>query len=432
MPEYFIKRGDTVSGPFSPVDLQHGVANGGISAGDLVGKSENGPWHEAKSVPGLVFPDSHPTQGLSDDQVMQVLGDYEYVPEESPQPDAVKQIEESPASPETLPEDVTCEGQDDKSGTIELTGGTGTATITSKMRKTLIDYFLVALCQMLIGLLVGSLGFLLIEITYQGPYDHRLGFIMGMFVMGTVVIARISLEEITEHGMLYSVLLGVVAFLAIMLTVEFRGRWEALTLFIDVGILVLIWWASHLLTRDCWFKEMGADPGGTGLMESLGLDDQETSKKVVGATDDSDHLLEDKSPGWWQRWLKRRHHSPGLWSVDFSVAALPLFGLWLELMPGGGGYLPRYAFNLLLLYVASGLGLLLLTSFLGLRRYQRNPDMPSDMSIWRIWCRVHHRRIAKGIAIVSIIGLIIFALIVIGGVILLFYVVGLSVQQMLE
>jgi hypothetical protein len=303
-----------------------------------------------------------------------------------------------------------------------------------KMRKTPIDYFLVALCQVLIGLLVGSLGFFLIEITYQGPYDHRLGFIMAMFVMGTVGIARISLEEGAEHAILYSVVLGVVAFLAIMRFVEFGGRWESLTLFINVGILVLIWWSSHQLTRDCSFIERAADPGGTGLMESLGLDDQESSTKVTGTTDDGDHLLQDESPGWWQRWLKRRRrpHAPGLWIVYFSVAALPLFGLWLELMPGGGGYLPRYAFNLLLLYVASGLGLLLLTSFLGLRRYQRNPDMPSDMSIWRIWCRVHHRRIAKGIAIVSIIGLIIFALIVIGGVILLFFVVGLSVQQMLE
>ena len=61
--------------------------------------------------------------------------------------------------------------------------------------------------------------------------------------------------------------------------VEFRGRWESLTLLINVGILVLIWWSSYRLTRDCSFIERAADPGGTGLMESLGMDNQESSKK---------------------------------------------------------------------------------------------------------------------------------------------------------
>ncbi|MFP6648700.1 MAG: hypothetical protein VB817_04525, partial [Pirellulaceae bacterium] len=173
------------------------------------------------------------------------------------------------------------------------------------MRKTPIDYFLVGLCQVLIGLLVGSLCFFLIEITYQGPYDHRLAFIMAMFVMGTVGIARISLEEGTEHAVLYSVLLGVVAFFAIMRFVEFRGRWESLTLFINVGILILIWWSSHQLTRDCSFIEKAADPGGKGLMDSFGLDAKDGGEEVVTAAADNDLLLEDESPGWWRRWLKR-------------------------------------------------------------------------------------------------------------------------------
>lgn len=273
----------------------------------------------------------------------------------------------------------------------------------AKMRKTPIDYFLVALCQVLIGLLVGSLGFFLIEITYQGPYDHRLGFIMAMFVMGTVGIARISLEEGAEHAILYSVLLGVVSFLAIMRFVEFRGRWESLTLLINVGILVLIWWSSYRLTRDCSFIERAADPGGTGLMQSLGMDNQESSKKVAGATDDSDRLLEDESPGWWQRWLKRRRrpHAPGLWIVYFSVAALPLFGLGQTLIPESAEESRRYAFSLLFLYVASGLGLLLFTSFLGLRRYLRNRSIAMPLGMSGIW---------MGIGLLIIGGLMTFSL----------------------
>ena len=68
------------------------MVNGGISAGDLVGKSENGPWHEAKSVPGLVFPDSEKSAELSDDQILDLLGEYDYEPETSPQADEEKEV----------------------------------------------------------------------------------------------------------------------------------------------------------------------------------------------------------------------------------------------------------------------------------------------------------------------------------------------------
>jgi hypothetical protein len=87
------------------LEVKNGVASGKILAGDGIAQSENGPWHEAKSVGGLEFKDAQKMEGLSEDQVMQLLGEYEYVPEEFPQADEVKQIEESPAPPETPPED---------------------------------------------------------------------------------------------------------------------------------------------------------------------------------------------------------------------------------------------------------------------------------------------------------------------------------------
>ena len=278
----------------------------------------------------------------------------------------------------------------------------------NKMRKTTIDYFLVGLCQVLIGLLVGSLGFFLIEITYQGPYDLRLSFIMAMFVMGIVGIACISLEEGSEHAILYSVLLGVVAFLAIMRFVEFRGRWESWTPLINVGTLVIIWWSSHQLTRDCSFIEKAADPGGKGLMESLGLDSQATAAEAGTTSEDApavdnDPPLDDESPGWWRRWLERRRrpHAPGIWIVYFSLAALPLFGLGQTLIPDSDEESRQYAFKLLFVYVASGLSLLLLTSFLGLRRYLRNRLIAMPLGMSGIW---------MGIGLFIIGGLLVFSI----------------------
>jgi hypothetical protein len=71
-----------------------------------------------------------------------------------------------------------------------------------------------------------------------------------------------------------------------------------------------------------------------------------------------------------------------VWVVYFSLAALPMYGLGQSLIPAGELGRRRYTFWLLTVYVASGLGLLLTTCFLGLRRYlrQRRVHMPAAMT----------------------------------------------------
>ena len=68
-----------------------------------------------------------------------------------------------------------------------------------------------------------------------------------------------------------------------------------------------------------------------------------------------------------------------MWVVYFSLAALPLFGIGQWFIPESDVAGRRHAFWLLFVYVASGMGLLLTTSFLGLRRYlrQRRIEMPT-------------------------------------------------------
>ena len=71
--------------------------------------------------------------------------------------------------------------------------------------------------------------------------------------------------------------------------------------------------------------------------------------------------------------------------VYFSLAALPLFGIGQLFIPKDDLAARQYAFRLLFIYTASGLGLLLSTSFLGLRRYlrQRRQEMPLAMvNLW--------------------------------------------------
>ena len=76
---------------------------------------------------------------------------------------------------------------------------------------------------------------------------------------------------------------------------------------------------------------------------------------------------------------------PGVWVVYFSLAALPLFGLGQLFIPNNDVNARQYVFKLLFVYTASGLGLLLSTSFLGMRRYlrQRRQEMPLRMvNLW--------------------------------------------------
>src|SRR5262249_48201174 len=61
----------------------------------------------------------------------------------------------------------------------------------------------------------------------------------------------------------------------------------------------------------------------------------------------------------------------------------PLFGLGQALIPAADEARRRYTFWLLVVYVGSGLGLLLTTCFLGLRQYlrQRKLQMPGRMAV---------------------------------------------------
>jgi hypothetical protein len=245
-------------------------------------------------------------------------------------------------------------------------------------QKTSVDYVVIALSPLLIMVLVGSLCFFLLEVFYRGELAARLQWIMFWFVVATVGIARISMEEGTERASVYS--LGLVAAVAVAVMQFIDSPWVAWAL------MALVWWCAHKLTWDCTLIDDEQDASGEGLLQVAGLEEG------IGAdgAQPSDRGDDDKPrrPSWWQRVFespeerRRRPHAPGVWVVYFSLAALPLFGLGQALIPAGDADRRRQAFWLLVWYVASGMGLLLTTSFLGLRRYlrQRKLEMPTTMT----------------------------------------------------
>ncbi|NOZ40919.1 MAG: hypothetical protein GXP24_11940, partial [Planctomycetes bacterium] len=121
-------------------------------------------------------------------------------------------------------------------------------------------------------------------------------------------------------------------------------------------MLALVWWSAHKLTWDCTLIDDNEDASGEGLMQRIGVDELITENELLP----SDNAKHGKTP-----------HTPGLWVLYFSLAALPLFGIGQKWIPAGDVGRRQYAFGLLAVYVAAGLTLLVTTSFLGLRRYLR-------------------------------------------------------------
>lgn len=253
--------------------------------------------------------------------------------------------------------------------------------------KTLMDYLVITITPALIMTLIGSLTFFLITVFYEGAFEMRLHFICAMYVMATVLIGRISMEEGTEPAVMYSIPLGLVAILAVTNLVEIQSEsLREISGIINVGLLAIIWWSAHKLTWDCTWINEDENAGGEGLLGNLGLDDPRYVGAPAGNVDHPVHQQAATEPSlsWWQRFTQRRRrpHAPGLWVIYFSLAALPLFGFGQWFLRDQDPAVQQYAFLLLCVYVVSGLCLLLTTSFLGLRRYlrQRKVEMPIEMA----------------------------------------------------
>ncbi len=267
--------------------------------------------------------------------------------------------------------------------------------------KTLGDYVTIAFSPLLIMALVGSLVFFLLEVLYAGQYSERLQWTLFWFVFAMVLIARIAIEQADGRAGMYGLGLGAAVFVSLQAFIEYPPgaplasfRWA-----INLGLMALVWWCAHRLVWDCTYIDDKVDDTGAGLLDASGLqaevDDQddpedEEAEDKAGARKKAKKLPKGFS-GWLDRYRLYRErrdkkpHTAGVWVVYFSLAALPLFGLGQALIPAAAGDRRRYVFWLMVIYVGSGLGLLLTTSYLGLRRYLRQRKLTVPVSLTAAW-----------------------------------------------
>jgi hypothetical protein len=256
----------------------------------------------------------------------------------------------------------------------------------ARLRMTNADYVAIAVSPALIMALVGSLVFFLIEVLYVGSYTARLNYVFALFVFATVLIARIAIEFGSERAAMFSLPLGILVYLALMRFVQHPGP---LSWLINLVLLAVVWWCAHKLTWDCTLIDDNDDASGEGLLGHVGLDETDEVPAPGGAQADNELIAAgadepSRRPSLWRRLFLEKDgpHTPGLWVLYFSLAALPLFGIGQRWIPPSDVGRRQYAFGLLAVYVAAALSLLVTTSFLGLRRYlrQRRVEMPAPMA----------------------------------------------------
>ena len=256
-----------------------------------------------------------------------------------------------------------------------------------KLNKTLADYMAIAITPALIMLLTGSLVWFLAELGYEGGRPSRIRWILFWFVIGAVLVARIAIENGRAHAAMY--LAGLAG--ATALTIFKFAPESPVVPIICLGIVA---WCADKLTWDCTLIDESEDASGEGLLQVAGvadeaeLKDDDTVAPTTDSAGESAGKTDQKKVPFWKRFFVNesersgKPHAPGLWVVYFSLAALPLYGFGQVWIPATDVASRHFAFRCLLAYVGAALGLLLMTSFLGLRRYlrQRNLEMPTAMA----------------------------------------------------
>jgi hypothetical protein len=238
--------------------------------------------------------------------------------------------------------------------------------IPNKPHKTAADLMIIALSPALIMALVGSLCFFLIEVFYRGKMVASVRWVMFWFVVAIVLVSRIAIEKSSEYAAMYG--------LALAATIWFYLVRTQPSYLLGIVLLAVVWFCAYKLVWDCTLIDEDEDSSGSGLLQSR-----------PSATTKPESKPEPNSKAKPKRVVSS---SPGLWVVYFSLDALPLFGIGQALLPAGAAESRRMGLIFVVVYMGAALGLLITTSFLGLRRYLRQRYMRMPPAVAWSWLKL--------------------------------------------
>ena len=252
-----------------------------------------------------------------------------------------------------------------------------------RVEKTILDYLVAALNPLLIMLLVGSLVFFLIQVFYRGEMAGGVRWVMFWFVLAVVLVSRIGIEQSPIHAGVYGAGLAAAAWLFLLQTHP--------AFLLGIVCLAVVWWSAHQLVQDCTLIDDDQDFTHQGLLQNTtgrpakrmqATSSQPSQNLASGKAADLLQKQKSKSRRINRKKDNRAARPPGRRVLSFSLAALPLFGLgqWFAAARNPDAGQPGFPF--LVAYFAAACGLLLSTSFLGMRRYlrQRSVKMPGNIA----------------------------------------------------
>ncbi len=268
-------------------------------------------------------------------------------------------------------------------------------TSSGRPNQTVVDYVTIVLSPALIMGLVGSLVFFLLEVFYRtdGEWKERLQYILFFYVFGAVLTARVAMNgETAARAPLYGAVLAVLTFFGMQLFVEYPPGVKELSFLVNILLVGVVWWCTQRLTWDCTNVDEDTDMSGEGLLQAAGLEEKPEPDAEVLVEDPQEKKTVPAVTTWIERWQryrerKQKKRTLGVWVVYFlpMMAALPIFGLGQSLIPLTAPNRRQFAFWLMIVYVGCGLGLLLTTCFLGLRRYLRQKRLQMPAAMTGVW-----------------------------------------------
>ena len=259
-------------------------------------------------------------------------------------------------------------------------------TIEKKLRPDGLDFFLAAIAPIFIIGMIGSLVYFVITVCYQGSYTERLMWILGLYTIAAVLIARIAIEQSRPLAFTY---MFVLAAATLVVTPQFFVVSGAMALFsfpILVCLLVMVAVLADRITWDCTSMNEQVQSTGIGLLQSLGLVKSERKQSApklwsACATAESPTVNANKKKS-----ATKRKHNPGVGVLYFALFALPLFGMGQMVIHSVEDR--RWAFTYLFIYLLSSLFLLVLISLLSLRKYLRERGVPMETSFAIRWLAI--------------------------------------------
>jgi hypothetical protein len=241
-----------------------------------------------------------------------------------------------------------------------------------KLKPEELDYALAALSPILIIGMIGSLTFFFISLVYQGQYTVRLMYILGLYTLGSVLIARIAIEQSRTHSLGYMIALGAATLFVTPRFFSVQGSLAAASLPLLVLFLAVIAFLADRITFDCTSMNEENASSGIGLLQSLGLFRADRYVSV--------HQLQRRSLHSLQR---RQKHNPGVWVLYLALLALPLFGAGQLFIHDSAAR--SFAFRMLFCYLFCSLSLLVIVALLSLRKYLRERGVPMELSFAARW-----------------------------------------------